>query len=268
MDYKLFHFLRNFAILLGATFLLFSIYPFMQYHKTSDWPTASATITQSELREGEPLFLGLGKIYHADISFVYQVAGKTINGNRVQYGIGGKIYIFKRFAQGMVDRYPVGKSTKVYYNPENPNDEIIESAPVLGFSFIWILLTVMFFSIAVFLTVRKNVATIDQKHKRYSLRPTEGEEHGEFVDFYPAQIYNPQQTGDRPIREPADQQTLHKRGDIDPERAAVIHEFDGDYPAQIYHPGSATDDKQKTVIKQIEMRVPIIGWRMTITIDK
>jgi hypothetical protein len=268
MDYKLFHFLRNFAILLGVTFLIFSIYPFMQYHKTSDWPSVSGTITHSQLREGGAVFLGIGTIYHADITFVYQVDGKTMSGNRVQYGIGGKSFIFQRFAEGMVERYPVGKVTAIYYNPDNPEDEIIESAPVLGFSFIWILFTVMFFTLAIYLTVRKNVATIDQKHENYPLRPKEDGPKSKFVDFYPTQIYSPKQTNEQVNPESNSSEVAKSRANLDPNRATVRQEFAGDYPSQIYKPPTATDKNQQQLIKKVSVTIPIIGLRLTLILDK
>jgi hypothetical protein len=268
IDYKLFHFLRNFAILLGVTFLVFSIYPFMQYHKTSDWPTVSGTITHSQLRDGGAIFLGIGTIYHADITFVYQVDGKSLTGNRVQYGIGGKNFIFKRFAEVMVERYPVGKVTSIFYNPDNPEDEIIESAPVLGFSFIWILFTVMFFGLAVLLTVRKSDAKIDRKHNNCSLRPKEGVEKNSFVDFYPTQIYNPQTKNEQHPQETKNPQAAKKKVAHDPDRAAVLQEFAGDYPSQIYQPLNPADKNNNKLIKKISVTIPVVGLRLTLRLDK
>ncbi|MBF0194350.1 MAG: DUF3592 domain-containing protein [Magnetococcales bacterium] len=267
MGYKFFHFLRNFAVLLGLTFLILSMYPFIQYHKTSDWPSVPAKITHSQLRNGGAIFLGIGTIYHADIKFIYEVEGKKIPGNRVQYGIGGKNYIFKRFAEGIVERYPVGKVTAVYYNPENPTDEIIESAPVLGFSFVWIVLTVMFFSLAVILTVRKSDARIDRKHKKYSLRPKEGEGNSDLVDFYPTQIYNPQNS-EQQLQFSNIQEATKKRVNSDPNRSTVLQEFAGDYPSQIYQPSSSNEKNKKKLFKEISLTIPFVGLKLTLTLAK
>ncbi len=260
MDYKYFHFLRNLTALLCGTFLIFSIYPFMQYQKTSDWPFVTGIITKSEMRDGGAIFLGIGSIYHADIEFEYTVGDKVLTGNRIQYGIGGKSFLFERFAQGMVDRYPVGKSTAVYYNPENPEDEIVELAPVLGFGVLWILLTVFFFGMAVFMTFKRDSMLSDGIDRNRSLRPEEWEDESLFKDFYPTLIYNPPERADAP-----DQAAHSPRQRVRRDQERQPTPFDGDYPSQVYQPpgpGQQVADRQT---KKIVIPIPVVGWRVQLT---
>ncbi|MBF0358476.1 MAG: DUF3592 domain-containing protein [Magnetococcales bacterium] len=264
MDFKFLYFLRNFFVLLGVSFFVLSIYPFLQYQKTSDWPSVIGIITKSELTEHDSRLLGLIKVYNIDITFDYEVADKKLSGNRIQYGIAGKTFIFKRFAQGMVDRYPVGKSTPVYYNPENPQDEIVESAPVIGFSFLWLVFTVMFLGLAVVFTIKKNIIQTEYTDRNRSLRPSDRDDENLFKDFYPTQIYNPpksdavQQSGFKPTKQ------ARKHPNSGENRAGQTHEFEGDYPSQIYRP-SATVKKD---VKSLTVKIPTLGWKLKITLEK
>jgi hypothetical protein len=236
MDFRFLYFLRNFFVLLGVSFFVLSIYPFLQYQKTSEWPSVTGIITHSELSEGDTILLGLINIYRINITFDYTVADKKLSGNRIQYGIAGKTFIFKRFAQGMVDRYPVGKSTPVYYNPENPADEIVESAPVIGFSFLWLVFTVMFLGLAIVFTIKKNSIQSDYTDRNLSLRPSGRDKENLFKDFYPTQIYNPPKSDAVQQSDVNSTQTSRKHSNSGENRASHTKEFEGDYPSQIYRP--------------------------------
>jgi hypothetical protein len=262
MDFKFLYFLRNFFILLGVSFFALSIYPFLQYQKTSDWPSVTGIITHSELSDGNSILLGLINVYHINITFDYKIADKKLSGNRIQYGIAGKTFIFKRFAQGMVDRYPVGKSTPVYYNPENPEDEIVESAPVIGFSFLWLVFTVTFLGLAIVFTIKKNSVQADYTNRDLSLRPGNREKENVFKDFYPTQVYNPPKSD---AIHQSDLNSTHptkKHFNNDANRATHTQEFEGDYPPQIYSPPATAKKMNKNLI----VKIPILGWRLKITL--
>jgi hypothetical protein len=271
MDYKSFHFLRNLAILLGVTFFIFFINPIFQYQKASDWPMVEGVITNSQLKDGGSLFLGIGRIYHADITFDYHVDGKKISGNRIQYGIAGKSFIFKRFAQRTVERYPVGKTTSIHYNPKNPEDEIVELAPVLGFSFLWLVLSALFFGLSIIITIKKkSLQSDDSNQQNRSLRPAHWKEDNVFKDFYPTLIYNPPKgSGEQPIdTNSADSPPpgIDSQGST-ARPAPIAREFDGDYPSQAYSPPGpgGRDSRQR---KTLTIQIPIIGWQLTISLEK
>ncbi len=144
------------------------------------------------------IFLGFGRTYHTNIQFEYIVDGRKIAGNRIQYGIGGRTFIFKSFASRIVERYPVGKTTAIHYNPDNAEDEVVELAPVVGFSFLWIVLSVISLGSAVLITARKS--SFQSEHAAASvyrsLRPPTGVKEGDIKGFYPTQIYNPKNSDD------------------------------------------------------------------------
>lgn len=264
MDFKFLFFLRNFFILLGVSFFVLSIYPFLQYQKTSDWPSVTGIITHSELRDGAPVLLGLINVYHIDITFDYKVGDKNLSGNRIQYGIAGKTFIFKRFARGMVDRYPVGKSTPVYYNPENPKDEIVESAPVIGFSFLWLVFTVMFLGFAIIFTIKKNSVQAEYTDRNFSLRPSDREKENIFKDFYPTQIYNPPKSEAIQQSKINSTQPSKKHSNSDENRPSHTQEFEGDYPSQVYRPPTTA----KKSNKNLTIKIPALSWRLRITLEE
>lgn len=273
MGFKFFHFLRNLTLILGASFFVFSIYPILQYQKTSSWPAVEGVITASQLRDGGALFLGMGSVYHADITFDYVVDGIKYSGNRIQYGIGGKSYIFKQFALRTVERYPVGKTTSIHYNPGNPTDEIVELTPALGFSFFWIVITVLCFGLAIVISIKKmGPQTEANPYQNLPLRPQQGTTDSELKDFYPTQIYNPPKVegqGQQRAHAPKQSATQDEQHDRDHGSSPVSQEFVGDYPSLVYSPPPTTNS---LIVGEnsniITILIPIIGWRLLIILDR
>ena len=193
MGSKFYLFLRNLALVLGLTFLVFAIEPLVKFHAAADWPQSLGTITRSDLTIGQPLFMGLHRFHRVTVRFDYQVDGRVYQGNRVNYGIAANAFLFEQFARVVLQRYPVGKTVPVYYNPKNPGDEIIERIPMPGFSMLWFTLTGLFLFLAIIITTQeKKIQTAIDKPLKKSLRPGKGiTEEDIFKDHYPAAIYSP-----------------------------------------------------------------------------
>ena len=142
----------------GAAATYFGAREVLRAKASMDWPTAQGKIIESsverETRRRKPGESGPlnRKIYRAKILYEYQVDEVTLTGTRIAYvkkkpiKVKGDVTssidrtLAEAHAQGIVDRYPKGKSVSVYYKPDNPKVCLLEPglglqafvAPVLG----------------------------------------------------------------------------------------------------------------------------------------
>ena len=119
----------------------FLLYRGWQQNKLADasknWPAANGQITISKIHEGwsEDSDGDRFRSYQADVQFVYQVNGQTLNGSQIAFGVKSSDRNPKN-AQVAVNNYPVGKNVPVYYNPANPGEAVLERrAGGLGVTF-------------------------------------------------------------------------------------------------------------------------------------
>ena len=92
------------------------------------WPTAPGTITRSEV---EPT---VKNRVNPKVAYTYAVNGKTMTGSRVSYRSEGGSN--QTDAQAVVDRFPMGKSVQVHYDPALPTNSVLEpgaSASTYGY---------------------------------------------------------------------------------------------------------------------------------------
>lgn len=187
MSREFYLFSRNLFLVFGVMFLVVFIHPVVNFIGASDWPKSEGTIIQSELDQN-----GSGLFYHINISFEYRVGKQVYKGNRINYGIAANAFIFERFARIVVERYPIGKTVEVYYNPSDPADEIVERAPMGGFSVFWIVLAVSFLVGAGIITARqREIKEALERSAQQSLRPLGRDRSEIFTDHYPSAVYNP-----------------------------------------------------------------------------
>jgi len=87
-----------------------------------DWPTADGRITRSELER----FRERGQtMYSADVAYEYALDGKTFGGNRVWFGDDARSSDPTAWRRA-VERYPVGSGVKVHYDPDDPQESVLE----------------------------------------------------------------------------------------------------------------------------------------------
>ena len=65
-----------------------------------------------------------GTTYSADVTYTYQVAGASYTGDKVSIG---QMSSSSEYAQGILNRYPVGKKVSVHYSPGDPSDAVLET---------------------------------------------------------------------------------------------------------------------------------------------
>lgn len=106
----------------------FSVYGYnvLQNAKASSkWPAAKGIITVSEVIKNESTTgTGTNKrktvTYNAKIHFKYSVKGKDYTSSNVTFGQSTK------GAGEIVNRYPIGKNVKVFYNPQDLEVAVLE----------------------------------------------------------------------------------------------------------------------------------------------
>jgi hypothetical protein len=89
---------------------------------SQSWPTADGKIEMS--RVNSSLEKGKWK-YSSSVGYTYELKGQTHTSNYV-WASGGYSSSSKSPHQAVVDKYPVGKTVKVYYDPKKPEFAILE----------------------------------------------------------------------------------------------------------------------------------------------
>ena len=96
------------------------------------WPTVPGTVKTSSINqhkhtrsdaEGD---FDLYYTYDPVVEYEYSVLGQTLTGRRWTFGSNSFDRQVK--ARVVVDRYPLGASITVHYNPENPEEATLETA--------------------------------------------------------------------------------------------------------------------------------------------
>jgi len=94
--------------------------PLMKIKKSESWSKIPCTIVSSKIKESRG---DKSTTYKVDITFRYKFKGiKHVSGSYDFMTGSDSGYSFKR---KIVNRYPVGKSTSCYVNPEDPDEAVI-----------------------------------------------------------------------------------------------------------------------------------------------
>jgi len=91
------------------------------------WPTAIGNVTASYLQRRRTGSSNRSVNYPV-VQYSYQVGGQLYQGSKIAPGlpVGGS------GAGKVVERYPAGAQALVFYNPQDPNDAVLETkAPAL-----------------------------------------------------------------------------------------------------------------------------------------
>ena len=94
--------------------------------ESQNWSSASGRITESYVRREESMdsegFTTTS--YYPETLYVYQFLGAEYTGDKIAFG--GKVGGNQKKAQASLVQYPVGKNVIVYYDPNNPEDAVLE----------------------------------------------------------------------------------------------------------------------------------------------
>lgn len=87
-----------------------------------NWPTTEGRITRSQLerskKEGRTM-------YSADVAYEYVLDGKTFGGDRVWFGDNARSSDPTAWKRA-VERYPMGSGVQVHYDPDDPQESVLE----------------------------------------------------------------------------------------------------------------------------------------------
>ena len=94
--------------------------------ESQSWSSASGRIMESYVRREESMDSEgfTTTYYYPEILYVYQFLGAEYTGDKIAFG--GKVGESQNKAKERLVQYPVGKNVIVYYDPNNPEDAVLE----------------------------------------------------------------------------------------------------------------------------------------------
>lgn len=119
---------RNWMLLFvlgGLTILVYSISLMYKSISSYTWPSCIGKIITSEVHQKKDIKGGrMEKVYTAHVVYEYKINDLLYTNDRIFWAeYSSEI---KSIMQNIVDRYPVGKEVFVYYDPNKPQNAILE----------------------------------------------------------------------------------------------------------------------------------------------
>jgi hypothetical protein len=116
--------------ILGAVGLFIIIKYFRDRAKlqaSENWSKTTGTVTKSSVRETRSNDSdGFSESsYYPEVKYSYQVIGQVYEGNRIAFGAESG-HKRKDGALSVLEKYAEGKSVTVYYDPNRPEDSVLE----------------------------------------------------------------------------------------------------------------------------------------------
>lgn len=107
------------GVLLG--FSLACLPQYLRIKKSAQWPSVPGVITTSFIQPGTCKNI---PCFHGEIGYRYCVGNREYTGNA--FDLGRSHWAAREAWQRQLDRYPVGKSVSVYYEPGDPAQAVLE----------------------------------------------------------------------------------------------------------------------------------------------
>jgi hypothetical protein len=118
-------FMALFAMAIPSTIAGSIVWKMHDVQRAARWPSAQARIVRSRLRavhrQGSGEATTVGNV--PEIEYVFSVEGVEYRGHRI--GVG-EIAADSPEARAAVERYTVGRTAPVFYNPANPREAVLE----------------------------------------------------------------------------------------------------------------------------------------------
>jgi hypothetical protein len=108
--------------LLGACALIYTVLQLRHAAASEHWPSAEGRILTSSVQTLHRV--KHGPVYEPDVKYEYRVGDTALRANRVQFV--QRSYPWEDQAQEIVDRYPVGATVTVRYDPQHPKRAVLE----------------------------------------------------------------------------------------------------------------------------------------------
>jgi len=132
--------------LVGCGVMFAGVRAIAKGRRMARWPSTAGTISRSyvvERRERDQ-DVGVQRIFSAEIEFDYAVNGVEYRGKTASLVRLGST--MRRFAEGAVKQYPVGRSVTVYYDPERPADSVIRRDDAAGWGWLFVIVGAAIFA--------------------------------------------------------------------------------------------------------------------------
>lgn len=98
--------------------------PMVKEAKASEtWPTTTGMITYSDIQQSES---DGTTMYAAKINYDFTVDKKSYSGDRITLSSGNSSTSSIREVKKELQTYPLGANVKVYYDPELPNNAVLQ----------------------------------------------------------------------------------------------------------------------------------------------
>jgi Protein of unknown function (DUF3592) len=115
---------------------IFSVVSFVngrrQAKASAQWPTASGTITTSDIveeeiedRKDDSNIVRIIRRYRVDLRYAYRVGRRDFVGTAWSWG-WTPIYGLRELAEKVTGKYPNGQTVTVYYDPAQPDNAVLE----------------------------------------------------------------------------------------------------------------------------------------------
>lgn len=119
------------TLIIGVAFIVCAWVAYTNFSKpmaeeaeaTESWPTAPGVITSSEIDQYDS---DGTTMYSAEINYDFTVDDKPYNGNRITINSGNTSTSSIKEVKKDLQKYPVGANVTVYYDPELPNNAVLE----------------------------------------------------------------------------------------------------------------------------------------------
>jgi len=103
----------------GFVMLGFALWALHRSMRAGDWPVASGSITDLNLKETRDE----GTTYEVQVEYTYMVAGQAYHGSRLAFGYGGSSG--REAHRQIFDKLKGAKSVDVRYDPANPSESTL-----------------------------------------------------------------------------------------------------------------------------------------------
>lgn len=130
------------SILTGLALIGLGLWMRIQSLASQSWPCVTGKIMTSQVDDHN-----LEDI-RPHIVYLYTVQGKTLQGTRIAYS---GYSINRASIEKIVARYPVNTAVKVYYNPQNPSQSVLDNQVSQDWHF-WVGCGLAFLGLAVYLS--------------------------------------------------------------------------------------------------------------------
>ena len=117
---------------LGLIFLILGIRSRKKAQASLQWPVAQGSVISSTVVQHQDYDEDdhrTSTSYEPQVQYRFSVGGQEFLGKKIAFGANR---FDMRRAQGMADQYPSGSAVNVHYNPDNPNEAVLQTKAAGG----------------------------------------------------------------------------------------------------------------------------------------